>query len=448
MMRLDFWRVAAFLLGMFSTMGCVYVFSIGDSSVSISLAFAMVCLVGMLVFRKEADGMAAGIDRSVILFLAIALCSSVVTLVLCVTGVFPDEALPVPFRGYAVLVCCIAQYYVTVRLYGYRDFIIRGLVTGIIASFVLSILAFLSFERGTWFSLYTIFPQPSFAVAAPYASWGTIPEGAGKIAQYRPQGFFLECSHLMIFLIGLMPLAIYSAKSKSSKTVLMIFAAFACVTSKSPNALFLLAEALILWRVIGNRKALTKSERRIDHAVILIILTCFLACSLVVVENPSILADSITQLGTAIADLDVVNSTDGGTSERWDYMQKGALLLGAFPFGAGYNTETFLLTLHYGDEVVSTHTLVLKLLLEVGPLGLAAYVYMIARHSICLLKKTCTTRQRIIGLGVLFMAFCQFTNGVAIAPWMWMLLGMAHAERLSLERASHVPAKLREKGIA
>ena len=229
----------AFFVGLFATMGCVYVFRIGNTYISIAFFFALVCLVGFLLSRNiDLIHKRHPIDKSVGLYAAIASLSFVMTVSLCALGGLRADAALVPFRGYAVLLCCIVLYVVVVLLGEKKRYVIYGLATGMIANFVICLLAYFAFKRGSWFSLYELFPQPSFFIGTPFANWDTIPAGAEKIAQYRPQGFFLECSHLMIFLIGLSPLVIVLIKNKFLKLIIIIFVCFSCVTSKSPNAFF------------------------------------------------------------------------------------------------------------------------------------------------------------------------------------------------------------------
>lgn len=426
----SFPKACAFLLGLLSTMGCVYVLMVGNTAVTAAFAFAPIALCVLIVGACSwPHVMRASVDVSVIAYFAIACLSIVMTVFYVATGTLNEEAIAVPFKGFAVFICCIAVYCLAVVLIGYKAWIYAGLAFGMLLAFVFCLLSQLAFVRGSWFSLCTIFPQDGFVVSVPWESRLTVPVGdnvAGTIYSFRPQGLFLECSHLMIFLVALAPLVIYSIKNVLLRIVLIAFCLYSCVFSQSPDAIIFLVEIVLILMYLRKRNGARRMRNvRLDGAAIIVMLMACLLSVVLLTLNPWIIDEAVRLLNTAFGDFNVATSTDGGTRERWRLMQAGSQILGIFPLGVGWNLETFIMNMFYGSESASSHTLILKLLIEVGPIGLVCYFFVIYRHAAPLLAKGVPSDLALIGVAVLAMALCQFTNGVSLAPWMWLLLGLA-----------------------
>lgn len=414
-------------IGFFATFAVAYVMKIGNTVVPLVYIFSILCV--MLGGHKLACGERLGCDKSIVAFVCWTGISCILTVLYCARGDFDSYALTVPLRGYLVLICGITMYIAASVVWSEKRWLFIGLTAGLLLNFICSLISLWAFNKGTYFNLYCIFPQDYYQVPIKYENWALNPD-AQKIAEYRPQGLFLECSHLMLFLICMLPLVFFEAKSTLVKTLLCFFGAFAIITSKSPNAVFFLLELIVLWAIFkdANPRHPIRKSIRLNGGIWLLIFACVVGLVTLILATPAILDNAFSQLSVAFADLDVADSKDGGTAERWNNMQLAFSLLTEYPIGTGWNMETYVMELNFVGNVASSHTIVLKYLIEIGPLGLCLYAYLIYRHSIPLLKKGATGFQKMLGVAVLFLYVSQVTNGVSFTPWMWLLLGMVHAE--------------------
>lgn len=421
-------QLFACAIGFFATFAVAYIMKIGNTVVPLVYIFSILCV--MLGGYKLANGEHIGCDKSVVYFVCWTGISCVLTLLYCMRGDFDNYALTVPLRGYLVLLCGITMYIAVSSVWSERRWLFIGLTAGILLNLVCSLISLWAFNKGTYFNLYSIFPQDYYQVPMKYENWALNP-GAQKITEYRPQGLFLECSHLMLFLICMLPLVFFESRSTLVRVLLCFFGAFATITSKSPNAVFFMLELIVLWAVFRRKGCPEQQIRKrvcLGGGVWLLIIACLVGLFAYLLVKPETVNNVVSQLSIAFSDLNVAESKDGGTTERWNNMQLAFSLLSEYPLGTGWNMETYVMEHNFVGNVASSHTIILKYLVEIGPLGLGLYVYLIYRHSIPLLKRNATSFQKILGIAVLFLFISQATNGLSLAPWMWLLLGMAHAE--------------------
>ena len=413
-------------IGFFSTFAVAYITKIGNTVVPLVYVFSILCL--LLGGYKLANGKHLDCDKSIIAFSCWAGISCVFTLAYCMRGDFDSYALTVPARGYLVLLCGITMYLSASSVWSEKKWLFVGLAAGVLLNFVFSLLSLWAFNNGTYFNLYSVFPQNYYQMPLKYEYWAS--NTGSFITEYRPQGLFLECSHLMLFLVCILPIVFFETKNTTVKVLLCVFGVFATVTSKSPNTVIFVCELLVLWLLLRKKGyAFAEKKRvRLSGTIWLFLFVVLIGTVGFFAVKPDLFSSVISQLEVALADFNVSSSTDGGTTERWRNMQLAASLLGEYPLGAGWNMETYVMEHNFVGNVASSHTVALKYLLEIGPLGLGLYVYLICRHCVPLLSKKSTSFQKILGVSVLFLFIGQVTNGVSLAPWMWLLLGMAHAE--------------------
>lgn len=432
--RLDVF--ASLCVGILATAPVIYVGRIGNTYIPAVFAACIIFLIIKLA-RKERGRSASSIDGSVWAFCIVAFLSVICTLIYVMMGTLDSDDLAVPFKGYLVLACLLALYSFAVRFWHAKKWLFIGLAVGILANFAVCLISFVAFNRGGYFTLYWLFPQDSLQVSAPYAIWGStgIPREL-LIAQYRPQGLFREASHVMIFIISIVPLVVYSVRNRFLRYSAILFALFATVTSKSPNAIFFVSELLIIYVLFKGDSQHERTRRRtsLPAGTWLLIIAVIAVVAFVLVLRQDLVASIISQLETAFVDLDISDTSDQGTLKRWDLMTKAASLLNVYPLGAGWNLETTIMEASFGTGAASSHTIILKYLIEIGPVGLLVYIFLIYRHSVPLIHRGSSQLQKLLGIAVVFMFISQASNGVSLAPWMWLLLGMAKAEMLTFEK--------------
>lgn len=431
------WAYAAFILGLSLTTNVAYVFKIGNTPVYVGYVVAVLLAIPLFLRDLKSGGPHLGMfDKSLWAFTLVCFLSLFPSIAAAAMGFAPGDTPLTVLKGLIVFVCGILIYYVVVSLETHIRYLVIGLALGIIINGIFCVAQQVAFESGSYFSLYSLFPQDSFAVSAKWEIWSSLPLGAGHINVFRPQGLFLETSHLMVFLVCFVPFVFLDLQNSAAKAAVSVCALYACLTSMSPNSIFLIIEVLILTALhfSGGLTKLRLSDVRFNPFVILFALAVLLVSLFALFSKPELLSGAFDSLGRSLTDLNITSTTDDGTLERWDSMVKALSAISYFPFGSGWNTESQVLTFIYGSSDVASHSFAIRLLLETGIIGLLSYVYLIIRHSLRLVL-TESPRTISIGIGALFMLLCQFTNGTSMVPWVWALLGLAQSEILRIGRS-------------
>jgi len=426
---------AVFFFGLSLTTNVVYLFKVGSTAVPIGYVVALP-LAAVLLYagRREGDGLDAGMDRSVWLFCGLAATSLFVSLVLAIAGAIPGDAPLVVLRGLAVLFCGLAVYVVCASPGTDASRLLAGIGLGIVLNGVFSFAAQRAFDSGSYFSLYSLFPQESFAICAPWEIWGQLPPGSGRLTTFRPQGLFLETSHLMVFLVCFAPLAFLALRGTLVRCAVAAASLYCAVSSLSPNALFLLAEVAILFAANGRRGIACRREVRLRHATILVSASLAFCLLLILAMNPGIVIRAFDLLFKGISDINVSKTTDDGTLERYTAMLQGLEVAFHYPFGTGWNTESQILQFWFGSAVPASHSYAVRLAIELGLAGVFAYAYVMYRHAAPLLGERSRRGDFALGLAVVFLCICQVTNGTPFLPWVWALLGLARGRKEQLGR--------------
>lgn len=177
--RLTLPRWVVFFFGLSLTTNVVYLFKVGNTAVPIGYVVAVPLALALLYAgRREWDDLTGSVDRSVWLFCGLAAISLCASLVLAISGVIPENTPLVVLRGLVVLFCGLAVYVVCVSSRLDASCLLAGIGLGIVINGVLSFVAQRAFDSGSYFSLYSLFPQESFAICAPWEIWGQLPAGS------------------------------------------------------------------------------------------------------------------------------------------------------------------------------------------------------------------------------------------------------------------------------
>ena len=428
-------KAIAFLLGLSLTTNVIYLFKIGNTCVYIGYIVACIAALYLFTMNRQAGKIKLGfIDRSIWMFAGLTGLSLVPSLVQAATGSLPAVAPIVVLKGLAVLVCGIITYCVVICLGEWTESLVKGIAIGIILNGILSVVQQLAFESGSFFTLCRWFPQGSFYVSAPWETWGQLPAVAEGITTYRAQGLFLEASHLSVFLVCMTPLVFLFLKNFFIKILVSVSSIYCCILSYSPNIAFLIIELFVLFYFAhAANKGRRPFNQRVGALTILMAFFIFCITMLLVIAKPQLITGIFDLVESSISDVNVESTTDTGTLERWSSMLKAISAAFQYPFSAGWNTESITLQFLYGSSDVASHSFCIRLLLELGILGVIAYVYVIYRHSFPLLSKMNIVRLRCLGLAVIFLFVCQASNGTVMLPWVWALLGIARAAIWTIE---------------
>ena len=427
-------RVFAFLLGLSVSMGAIYAFKIGNTSVYVGYCLGLViCTCCILFCSRRLIGLCQMIDVSIFVFVAVACLSVVPSLLWCIFNKLPDEALGDVFKGLIILVVGVFVYLSSIMLVDCRRQMVLGVAIGVSANVIFTIVAQVSFNMGDVFSLANAFPQDAFIVSA---KWGAaVPYGAYPIYSFRAQGLFLEASHLMVFLVAWGWVSIAALRSSLAvKVIFLVGILYLGFQSFSPNVLFLFLELFLIAALLKNVSASIK-YRRIHRSVVLVgLLIVFVVCLAVIIYREMVV-NLLYSLLNSLGDINPFQSSDSGTLDRFSSMRQTLEAIPQFPFGTGWNTESVVLSTLFGQGAVASHSFALRLLLETGLIGLSAYAWIVVRHAKCALAGG--KFGVVVFAAVVFTAVAQFLNGATMLPHIWLLLGLAKG--LSIESANEIP---------
>lgn len=419
-------KVIAFFLGLSVTTGVIYVFTVGNTPVYIGYCVAVFAFAILLLVhpRRLYDAVTA-IDKSILSLFGIAALSIIPALFYATIGDLGIEAPIMVIKGLVVLAAGIAVYIVTIALHDSRIAMVRGVAVGVAINVIFSVLANIAFNAGSVFSLFSLFPQDAFVIPMQWGVSGLT--GGHAIYTFRAQGLFLEASHLMVFLIAWGILCSVSVKHIFAKTFLLIGIVYVSAQSLSPNVAILSFEAVLCvfaYKSIRHSGAQQSiGSKSIPHATIVAALILLFFGVLAVLFFGGVISELFGKIFASLGDLNVMSSTDTGTAARFESMTSTLSLLPNYLFGAGWNTENLVLTAHFGSSTFASHSFALRLLLEIGPLGLIIYCWTVWRHTVGAYRASMSGR--FVAVAIICMAIAQSINGTTLLPYVWLLLGLA-----------------------
>lgn len=428
-------KILAIILGLSVSTGVVYIFTFGNTPVYIGYCVsAAIVAFFMMRYPKDLSQTIGDIDDSVLAFCGLAALSLIPSLACCLAGKLSIDASLTVIKGLVVLFSGVVVYLVAVLMRRQRKAVVSGVALGIIVNIVFSMLAQRAYDSGSVFSLVTLFPQNAFVVPL---KWG-VPEPAGSDAIYsfRAQGLFLEPSHLMVFLVAWCFACLAFLKHSVAKVVLLIGGVYLSVQASSPNIVLLVLE-MILTALLGHRRRpaglhLVRVRKKLSHATLILVILLIFIGVFVVMSFSDEISNTFAIFLASASDINPLGTADTGTAGRFSAMLSTMSVLLNYPFGSGWNTESVTLMAHFGGSVHASHSFALRLLLELGPLGLFFYCWLIWRHAKGAFRAS--AKGRIVAIAVVCMAIAQFMNGITLLPYVWLLLGLAKGIELDEKR--------------
>ena len=211
------------------------------------------------------------------------------------------------------------------------------------------------------------------------------------------------------------------------KLVLLASVVYMSVQAFSPNiALLFLELALGFLFVRKHRSGHLKDvsiRKRLPHATLISAIIVVFICCFAVMSFSNEIFYALKSVLISVGDMNPFGTASMGTADRFSAMLSTVSVLLNYPFGSGWNTESVALMAHYGSSVYASHSFALRLLLELGPLGLFSYCWLILRHvkgAFCSDEKGA-----VVAVAVVCMTFAQFMNGITLLPYVWLLLGLS-----------------------
>lgn len=440
-------KIAPFLLGLSVSTGVIYALTIGNTPVYVGYFVAALLLVALLIRNsKLVISAVSAIDSSILVFFGIAALSISFSLAYCMAGLLSLDAPIMVVKGLFILAAGIAIYVAGVTQRKNSGAIFCGVAVGIVANAVISFAAQMAYDSGSVLSLISFFPQDSFVVPL---KWGTPePVGSHAIYVFRAQGLFLEASHLMVFLVTWGVLCIANLRSILMRALVLVCVCYMAAEALSPNIAVLILEvalALLFSRAGKLKKRQRTTDKVIPYSTIIAFLVLMFIGSLVLISFGSAISDAASAAMESLTDLNPFTSTDTGTTERFDSMMSALSALPNYPLGSGWNTESLALMSCSNGTVYASHSFALRLLIELGPLGLATYCWVIFRHTKGAFQSS--KHGRFVAAAIVCMAIAQFMNGITLLPYVWLILGVARGFELDRQEAFEAKVSTKRKSL-
>ena len=432
--RIDLWGLIAFCLGISLMQGIVYVVKVGNLYVDIAYPIAVIALSVKLLFdpKGTVEKLETCFCRRMAPFLLMIGVSGVLVLVSCVThqGVKPNSYL----NGLVVLAVSLCLYFAVIAYSDCVKLIAWGLWVGLLVNIVISFLQYFAFQAGTAFTLYNYFPQPAFYISVPWGAGGAWAENLKYlIYSFRAQGLYLEVSYF----VGAATIVYIAAPAfikinGTFRVIVLVLLLFLFGLSGTGNLILFIgfvfvASSFGLNMRGGLRNLLQVKRTRIEWLTLLLLLISCLYLLFTSLSAPDTLLDAIDfdvftkGWNDGIASSSLANSDN---SQRLLYMLNAIAEFARYPWGGGFNMAPSLTYADFGTN--TTFSYVLTLLVELGPLGLIAYLYFFGSMVTGLVKSR--NVQRLDGpllavASVALFAF-QVANGIGLTPLAWCVFAL------------------------
>lgn len=432
------WNIIAFVLGLSFLQGIAYVTKVGNLYVDAVYPMAVLALAAKLIFdpKHTIGKLESCFCRRMLPFLLVIALSGVLALVSCVThqGVQISSYL----NGLVVLAVSLCVYFAVIAYHSQIKYIALGLWIGLLVNIVVSFMQYAAFQAGTAFTLYGLFPQPAFYISVPWGAGGAWAENIKYLVySFRAQGLYLEVSYF----VGAATIVYIAAPSfiKTNGTFRAIVLAallFLFGMSGTGNLVLFIGFIMVACAIHlnssgGLRGVFERRRTRIEWMLMLLLLIGCLMVVLLFVSNADAFFD--------VMDFDVFskgwadgiassNLSDADNSQRLTYMLNAVAEFARYPWGGGYNMAPALTFADYGTN--TTFSYALTLLVELGPIGLATYLYFIGSLVVSLAERRSSRHSDGAALSVAVLALFAFqvANGIGLTPLAWCVFALASIE--------------------
>jgi O-antigen ligase len=298
-------------------------------------------------------------------------------------------------------------------IFALRDFykpLLQGLAFGFVCNFIFSIMSMVIFYlSGNVVSLFYLFPNNYFYIPA---------------ENFRIQGFFLEPSHYMGFLLSVYFLLLSYFRNKAIRICFTSILILSLVFSGSGNILIFLIAFLFLMFVMDSdtkrlfvSRLLQKGRHRIllvssSVVIIIIIITIF---SNSVIQK--LLVDAISGM----------NPFDSGNRERFQLMIAGLYIFGIHPIGVGFNMSGTIIARYFEGAASTTHNYLMQILIELGIPGIALFIASFIRPIWSLVSKESENKNYLLATSVVTVLLVMFLNGTSLT-FTYLILAIGYLE--------------------
>lgn len=430
-------KFLAIFLGIIVCNNVAYALKVGRTYINVSFVYGIILFMFFIVFRKRnIKKCVKEINYSFRIYIIIALLSIVLAVVTFIDDI---SLISSYFNGIIMLVLNLILYMDVLFLKDYKNYILKGLIIGFILNMLLSLIQYVTYNNGNYFSLYYFFPQPGFQINSYYGANTLLQQTTDtfNIYGYRAQGFFLETSYYMAFIAATSVILFAITKKGLIKILSIISMIFIIALTSSGNMIVVLVTFIMyyIFRKIKSKSNNCNKENKkinIKTFTALFIITIFiLGIGLLNISKIKEIITTNNVYEKFINNINTANIADEGNKGRATSMVKALELVLKYPLGVGYNMAPTLLSLEYEDGILeqnATFNRLITIELEQGPLGLLFYVIYIYQISGLLILKAKEKYTLALGIGVLGAFICQIGNGIGFFPFIILVFALANIE--------------------
>lgn len=437
----DSWGALAFVFGLVFVQGIVYVTKVGNLYVDVVYPFAVIVLSLNFAFRPRItlQSIESCFYKGMTPFLSVVVLSVFLAVGSSITHVGVHISSCV--NGLVVLLFSLIIYFAVISLRDRMRFLVRGLFFGLLVNILVSFFQYAAFQSGTAFTLYDYFPQPAFYISVPWGAGSAWAQNLRYLVySFRAQGLYLEVSYFvgaatMIYVVSMG----FLDMSGTAKAVVFLLLLFLFAMSNTGNLVLFIGFTLLTHFLLSashdkTTSFLTNKRSSAEWIVQLVVIAvlvglCIYALSNIDDVTSALDVDNLVKgLQGGIESSDISNSDN---RERFLFMQNGLSEFMRYPWGGGYNMAPTLTFYDFGTN--ATFSYVLTLLVEMGPIGLIAYGYLVLSMVLRLLVND----GRLIGskacvaVALIALLVFQTGNGIGLTPIAWVIFALASIEIVS-----------------
>lgn len=434
----DFWSIIAFLFGLVFVQGIAYVAKVGNLYVDIiyPISIVVLCLNFALRPKNTLRSLEACFYRGLAPFLTVVMLSVFLAIGSTITHVGVQISPCV--NGLIVLLFSLVIYCAVISIRDRLAQFIWGLFFGLLINIVISFIQYVAFQSGTAFTLYDIFPQPAFYISVPWGAGGAWAQNVEYLVySFRAQGLYLEVSYFVGAATIVFIFAMGKIKENGIVKGLAILALlFLFAISNTGNLILFIAFVLLAYAVSRSRQGerpgfISKKRSSREWLVLLFLAAFFTGACLYAISNIEEVFKAldfnnlVEGLFGGLASSDITSSDN---QQRFQYMQNAFWEFVRYPWGGGYNMAPTLTFCDYGTN--TTFSYILTLLVELGPLGLVAYIYLVLGMALRLLKKksSISSFSGCVAVALIALLAFQVGNGIGLTPLAWCVFAIASIE--------------------
>lgn len=411
-------KIIAYLIGILTCQNVIYAFKFGNSYINILYVITVFFVLSYYFFTGSTGIVKQYIDKSLLLFLMIIYISVIPATFWYFEGTLTKFTTYI--YGLINIGLGLSLLFSVFILRDKLEYIYKGIWHGFIICVLISVIQFVAFNTDKVFSLYFIFPQPSFYISTSWVNAQNL-QLEFPLFFYRASGMFLETSYYLAFAsVFIVPIILHVRPSIVKKIVIYIFSGLILI-SASGNIILLII-AILFWSILKKKTVINKNVnyklKNLNASKYIIVVLVLVPTSILFINYIGL--DVIIE--KIVDSINTANIMNEDNTTRFNNMIKGISLICKYPLGIGYNFSPTLMKSEFGINQ-SAFNYLITLAIELSIVGMIAYILMILSFIIRLIKrKNNNSISLMIALICAFIS--QIGNGIGLSSYIWVLIAL------------------------